>query len=484
MVRCDIGGARHRQFFLCCRANALILILCGCSSAVTFLDRQQPNDLRVMTYNIYQDQNFPDTSTANAAKFSRIVNAVKPDILNIQEVYQHSASQAVSLMNSIAPLPGGLSWYGYRGGDNVILSKYPLSMLSSQPNPSPNWSMAMALVDLPDEIYSRDVYVMNNHYKCCTGFDQLRQQTSDSIVNWMRQARTDGGSFDLPGWTPMLTVGDLNIVEGIQPRQTLVDGNIIYESTYGTDSPPDWDGTFARDAAPLHNGTGPASYTWRDDSSSFAPSVLDYIFYTDGAAELANRFVLNTVTMSAADRAATGLQTNDVVLDPSQGDYDHLPVVADFRLVPLARIADFDLDGALDAGDIHLFQSALRTGTNQLKYDLNGDANLSRLDLEAWVYDIFNTLPGDANLDRVVDGQDFNIWNASRFQASGFWTQGDFNFDGLVDGSDFNLWNSNKFTSAIIVPEPGIGTWLVVFAIFGLWNRRCDYQSCNRPRCE
>jgi endonuclease/exonuclease/phosphatase family metal-dependent hydrolase len=439
----------------------------------TFLDRYSPSDIRIMTYNIYQDHNFPDTSSINAAKFARIISAVNPDILNIQEVYTHSAAQGVALMNSIAPRPNGQSWYGWRGSDNVILSKYPLSMQGTQPSPSPAWSMAMALVDLPSATYDRDFYIMNNHYKCCAGFDALRQQTSDSIVNWMRQGRTDGGSFDLPGWTPIITLGDLNIVEGVQPKQTLIDGNIIFESTYGTDSPPDWDGSFARDVAPLHNGVGPANYTWRDDSSSFAPGVLDYIFFTDSAADLANRFVLNTVTMSAADRAATGLQVNDVVLDPSQGDYDHLPVVADFRLAPWSRIADFDLDGNLDAGDIDLLQTIFRSGTNQLRYDLNGDANLSTHDMQAWLFDILGTIPGDANLDLVVDGQDFNVWNASKFQTGRLWTQGDFNFDGVVDGVDFNIWNSNKFTSAVtIVPEPVMGIWFVCIGFCGLFDPR------------
>jgi hypothetical protein len=65
--------------------------------------------------------------------------------------------------------------------------------------------------------------------------------------------------------------------------------------------------------------------------------------------------------------------------------------------------------------------------------------------------------PGDANLDGVVDGSDFGIWNSNKFTSVAAWCSGDFSADGVVDGSDFGIWNSNKFTSSDAlrpVPEP------------------------------
>ena len=68
-------------------------------------------------------------------------------------------------------------------------------------------------------------------------------------------------------------------------------------------------------------------------------------------------------------------------------------------------------------------------------------------------------LLGDANLDGLVDGSDFGIWNANKFMNVAAWCSGDFNASGAVDGSDFGLWNAHKFTAAdsTLVPEPG---WL------------------------
>ncbi|MEM8679376.1 MAG: hypothetical protein AAGF97_08495, partial [Planctomycetota bacterium] len=68
-------------------------------------------------------------------------------------------------------------------------------------------------------------------------------------------------------------------------------------------------------------------------------------------------------------------------------------------------------------------------------------------------------LVGDADLNGVVDGQDFVTWNASKFTVHPAWCAGDFTADGLVDGQDFIAWNDNKFTSSTVppVPEPSHG---------------------------
>ena len=63
--------------------------------------------------------------------------------------------------------------------------------------------------------------------------------------------------------------------------------------------------------------------------------------------------------------------------------------------------------------------------------------------------------PGDANMNGVVDGEDFNIWIANIFQRDKQWTDGDFNGDTVVDISDFNIWNDHRFVAATApVNEP------------------------------
>jgi hypothetical protein len=119
---------------------------------------------------------------------------------------------------------------------------------------------------------------------------------------------------------------------------------------------------------------------------------------------------------------------------------------------------DYDFDGDLDCDDIDLLQSAILTGSTNLLFDVNGDGMVTLPDYQAWVTDLKETLPGDADLDFSVDGSDFNSWNAHKFTSDRGWCQGDFSGDGTVDGTDFNTWNANKFTSAegtgSQVPEP------------------------------
>jgi hypothetical protein len=125
---------------------------------------------------------------------------------------------------------------------------------------------------------------------------------------------------------------------------------------------------------------------------------------------------------------------------------------------------DFDLNSRCDIADMDALAMAASAGGNNLLYDLTGDGAVNGADVDAWRsqagdLNIGAGRPyrvGDANLDGVVDGTDFGLWNANKFTATGKWSQGDFNVDGNSDGSDFGLWNANKFTSSdgSLVPEP------------------------------
>ena len=224
----------------------------------TFLDRELPTDLRVVSYNVLWNTIFPGQNSTQAAKFERVVEAIDADIWNLQEIGPNNPTSAdvVALMNSIAPLGGGATWYGHQAWDNVIVSKYPLSMLRTDVAPEPSASsVALALVDLPDNQFDQDFYFMNNHFKCCGGVgsweDQRRQEQADSLVNWVRDAHLPLGGVNLPVNTPLAIVGDLNLVGSQQPLDTIVTGNIINENLYGPDYDPDWDGFRSEECQPV-----------------------------------------------------------------------------------------------------------------------------------------------------------------------------------------------------------------------------------------
>ncbi len=117
---------------------------------------------------------------------------------------------------------------------------------------------------------------------------------------------------------------------------------------------------------------------------------------------------------------------------------------------------DFNNDSVYDCDDIDSLIEKVSTFDNDAYFDLNQDGVVNVLDIDAWLAEAGGInlgpgrvyLPGDATLNGAVDGDDFILWNQSKFTHSPAWCHGDFNGDGFVDGLDFVLWNAHKFQSS------------------------------------
>ncbi len=112
--------------------------------------------------------------------------------------------------------------------------------------------------------------------------------------------------------------------------------------------------------------------------------------------------------------------------------------------------------------DVDALVAEIVSGTHSAFYDLTGDGLVTNDDLTQWLVVAGEFylgagrayLLGDANLDGVVDGQDFIAWNNNKFSSTAAWSAGDFNTDGVTDGQDFIVWNNHKFQSSFAaVPE-------------------------------
>lgn len=300
-----------------------------------FVDRPPTADLRVVCYNVNWDKIFPDEDRTSAEKFQRVMRCLRPDVIALQEIRDKSADDVAALLNTIAPLPQGQRWHTAKGWTNVIASRYPLHMVGDAFDPPGQRELVYALVDLPDQHFPVDLYLLNNHWKCCGGTDNdpQRQMQADAIIAWLRDARTPGDKIDLPSQTPIIVTGDFNIVGGPQPLATVVDGNIQDEDTYGADTPSDWDDSPLTDAKPTHNGKPDGeTYTWRNDEDRWDPGRLDYVIYSDSVLTAVNKFVLNTTELDANTLKRLGLQKLDITIDDEGRRFDHLPLIVDFRL--------------------------------------------------------------------------------------------------------------------------------------------------------
>ena len=119
---------------------------------------------------------------------------------------------------------------------------------------------------------------------------------------------------------------------------------------------------------------------------------------------------------------------------------------SDDRTVTIEVFSGGDLDHGhiIDDADIDLLAAAIRGSIEGDRFDLNADGAVT-LDDQSILLSLIGVLPGDANLDGVVDTVDFAAWNNNAFTSPTGWRTGDFNADGFTDGSDFNIWSNHQF---------------------------------------
>jgi len=283
------------------------------------LAKQSETDIRIVSQNSLHDGlTVPDRAPAH----SRIQKALNPDIVCFQEMWKSSNASTVAFMDSILPLGDGKHWYTTEMEGHVnTASRFPIMG---------NWTLwgrsgsrIMAMLVKIDE--SNQILVMNSHWSCC-GADKNRQLQADTTIAFLRDAYSPGGQIDLAQNTPVVILGDMNLVGENQQLTTLLSGDIQNEDIYGEDFAPDWDGSSLTDLYPIHISERVA-FSWQNNGEGYSPGRLDYVVYTDAVIQVRNNFILNTRTMSNDQLEVNGLLKTD-----SKIASDHLALVADFTL--------------------------------------------------------------------------------------------------------------------------------------------------------
>jgi len=134
---------------------------------------------------------------------------------------------------------------------------------------------------------------------------------------------------------------------------------------------------------------------------------------------------------------------------------------------------DFNLDGLLDAMDIDALGVDVASMSNTALYDLTNDQITSVADIEQWLQ-IRGSLNGDADLSGDVAFNDFLVLS-SGFGSAASWTGGDFDGNGTVEFADFLVLSSNFGQSAAAqsVPEPtSTVMWSVTFMLLGAFRSK------------
>ena len=282
------------------------------------LTKEDTSLLRVMNWNVYND-GFTDPNREQY--YNRILQAINPDILAFNEMWNSTAIQVQSRLNSILPIQNG-SWNAVKlDGGNITASRYPILQ---------NWlvypgqRITASLIDLPER-FEKNILVINCHYKCCGGAanDATRQREVDATIKFILDAKSAGGVIDLPENTPFLITGDLNLVGDRQQLITLLTGEIINIQLFGNGAAPDWDNTDLEDIISSQTDKRTA-YSWRNEQSTFPPGRLDFQIFSNSVINVEKQFILQTEIMNQARLNLYGLQQFD-----TKNASDHFPKVTD-----------------------------------------------------------------------------------------------------------------------------------------------------------
>jgi hypothetical protein len=132
---------------------------------------------------------------------------------------------------------------------------------------------------------------------------------------------------------------------------------------------------------------------------------------------------------------------------------------------------DFDGNGTLDATDIDLLSTEVRSGTNDPAYDLNADQLVDDLDQTVWVETLRKTYFGDSNLDREFNTADLvQVFQAGVYEdtidGNAGWESGDWNGDADFNSRDLVLaFQSGGYEIGprpAAVPEPSASLLLLI----------------------
>lgn len=241
---------------------------------------------------------------AQAPRLTRLLKAAEADVYLVQEEYNSSAAQLMSIFNTMRPLPGGASWQVHKRGDTAVVSRFPLIVL-------PNYDTSYSACAV--QTGQGPVIVVSVHPKCCgyigSSEDQQRIAQAGQTARLIEEIRAGQHNEQAAlSEAPVIVGGDWNLVGSRGPLDRLTDPQLAGMGELRLVR------TGAADTA-----------TWREPSGlGFAPGRLDLVVYDRERLKALKSEVWDTALMDAERLSRLGLQADD-----SDGS-DHYLLLAEF----------------------------------------------------------------------------------------------------------------------------------------------------------
>ena len=258
-------------------------------------------DFRVVSWNVQFGNLLEDKERG-----SRILKALKPDVLLLQEL---DGNDTPEILTAFLSSTLGGSWHvaltESRGTErhhqlrSAIASKSNLH--SSEHINSGSWRQLKAIFSTIN-CEKKPVNFVSLHLRCCGGptgeAEEQRQSESKAIQKFI-------DSHQSPRF---VIAGDWNLVGTTKPLEIVQNNQLSIVDAYQPD--------------------GLLNATWSDTSSSFTPGRLDWMLFSSKTLEVVNCFILET-----SDFSPDTLIANDLLAEDTATLSDHLPLVADFNII-------------------------------------------------------------------------------------------------------------------------------------------------------
>ncbi len=243
--------------------------------------------------------------------FARLLRALDPDIVLVQEWYDTPAEDMAAWFNEHLAIDGRWRAVTSEGRGVAVISRLdiapigPPALLIMARGEERTVRVTPALVETP----IGPIALASVHLKCCGGLntpeDQQRIIEAEAISTMMNEQTRDIGPH------VRVVMGDFNLVGSREP---------IYALARGFDV----DGSSATVAEPFVLGDN-AMYTWTEPTSRFLPGRLDYAIFSDSSAVVSRSFVFDPARLSFETLQALNIQEIDAMAS------DHRPIVLDLR---------------------------------------------------------------------------------------------------------------------------------------------------------
>jgi endonuclease/exonuclease/phosphatase family metal-dependent hydrolase len=269
------------------------------------LPAKTPSSLRVVSYNVLHAR-----PRARPEPFARLLRALDPDVLLVQEWDGFDAAALHRFMTARAPRPAGGDWFTHSlpSAGVAVISAHPIERALDVRLPRGQGGGRLRFVAAVIATPRGRGLFASVHLKCCGASQSPEdaQRTAEAAtIHAQLAALQRAHQVDF-----VVIAGDLNLVGTREPLDTL---RAPFRDREGG----------LRVATPHVLGDG-GCHTWRDAKKPFSPGRLDYVLASEHALTPARAFILDTTKLAPQALTRHGLLAEDSAAS------DHLPVVVDF----------------------------------------------------------------------------------------------------------------------------------------------------------